>query len=89
MEYYPELGVTDSDESSFRTAKALQSIAYNIDDFIQLTYDTPGINSNGQLPVFNLEVWIEDNQVLHSFYRKSVYSQYIHDLQMVSHVKFN
>ena len=74
IEYDPEIGVTDSDESSLRTTKVLQSIAYNIDDCIQLTYNTLGINSNGQLPVFNLEVWIEDNQVLHSYYKKKLAS---------------
>ena len=34
------------------------------------------MNSNKRLPVLDLEVWIHDNQIKHSFYQKEVSSEF-------------
>ena len=68
--------VTDNDSPCVRTAKELQKIANSIYREIQMTYDTPALRENGRLPILDLAVWIENNNIYHSFYKKDVSSRH-------------
>ena len=61
---------------SERTARCIADIANSIDKGIQVTLDLPEMNSDGRLPVLDLKIWIQDNQVVHSFYKKKVSSPF-------------
>ena len=52
------------------TFNILLKIANMLDSDIQLTMDVPSLNEGGKLPVLDLNVWIKDNIVRHSFYSK-------------------
>ena len=57
------------------TAKVMASIMSSIDEDIQLTWDSPGNNSNNRMPVLDLLVWLERdtdgvNNIRFSFYEK-------------------
>ena len=68
--------VIDNDPPCVRTAKVLQKIANNIYKEIQVTYDTPALHQDGRLPVLDLAVWVYDNQIYHSFFKKEVSSKF-------------
>ena len=70
MEYSEEIAKIDTDSPAIRTAKVLQDIANSIDECIRVTYDTPENNDSGKLPVLDLEVWVHNNVISHSFYKK-------------------
>lgn len=55
-----------------RSARLIAQIADSINGNIQVMIDTSMRNSEGRLPVLNLKVWIQDNNVVHSFYKKNV-----------------
>ena len=76
MEYSEERARSDTDPPAIRTAKILQEIANTIEGGIKVTYDTPENNISGKLPVLDLEVWVHDNVISHSFYKKSVSSEF-------------
>ena len=42
-----------------------------------MTYDTPSLNSNGCMPVLDLQLWCDGSQVLFSFYEKKVISKFV------------
>ena len=44
---------------------------------IQMTFDTPSQNSNGMMPVLDLQIWSEDDQVRFMFYEKPMVSNYV------------
>ena len=67
--------VIDNDPPCVRTAKVLQKIANNIYSEIQVTYDTPASYQDGRIPVLDLAVWIDDNYIYHSFYKREVSSK--------------
>ena len=76
MKYCEAKAASDTDPPAIRTAKVLQEITNTIEECIQLTFDTPEMNNNGKLPVLDLEVWVSDNQVRHSFYKKEVSNEF-------------
>ena len=43
---------------------------------IQVTTDTPERDEDGRLPVLDTKLWVHDNQVLYTFYKKKVSSPY-------------
>ena len=53
-----------------RTMYVLRDIANQMDSDIQLTIDTPSLHSNGRLPVLDLEVFLIQNKIHFSFYKK-------------------
>ena len=73
--YDPEHPSKDTPEDK-RTVLMLQEIVNQIDDNIQMTCDTPSDNQSGRLPVLDLELFVVNNQVSHSFYSKPVSSPY-------------
>ena len=67
MKYSSEEAINDRDSPAIRTAKVLQNVANSIEDCIKLTFDTPDRNISEKMPVLDLEVWVHDNIVMHSF----------------------
>ena len=76
MEYSQNKAEYDTDQPAVRTAKVLETIANTIEPCIQLTYDTPDQNDSGRMPVLDLGIWIEDNNVRHTFFKKQVSNEY-------------
>ena len=60
-----------------RMARFLVSIANSLEEDIQMTYNTPSMNSNGCMPVLDLQLWCDGGQVLFSFYEKKMISKYV------------
>ena len=52
------------------TAIVLRSIANSIMLMINMEEDFPSNHPSGKLPILDLEVWIEDGEVRHHFYKK-------------------
>ena len=52
------------------TAIVLRSIANSIMPMIKMEEDFPSNHPSGKLPILDLEVWIEDGEVRHHFYKK-------------------
>ena len=52
-------------------------ITNTIDPNIKVTIDSPSCNSNGKVPILDIEVWVENNRINHSFYRKPIASQFL------------
>ena len=50
-----------------RIARVLVSIANSLEEDIQMTYNSPSMNSNGCMLVLDLQLWCDDGQVLFSF----------------------
>ena len=63
--------------SDVRTARVLVAVANCLEDDIQMTFDTPSMNSNGCMPVLDLQLWCEGGQVFFSFFEKSCVSKYV------------
>ena len=78
MEYSKELDEKDTRSDDERTAETMVKIANSLEKNIQFTWDVPGKNSNGRMPVLDLAVWIQEvdgiQTILHSFYKKPVAS---------------
>jgi hypothetical protein len=53
-----------------RTANLYKDVANTIMPMIKMEEDFPSKNANARIPVLDLEVWIDNNQVKHTFYRK-------------------
>jgi hypothetical protein len=53
-----------------RTANVYKEIANTIMPMIVMEEDFPSRNENKRIPVLDLEVWVHDNKVSHTFYRK-------------------
>ena len=66
----------DIEEPTARTARILHKIANSLEANIQLTYDTPDMNTDKRMPVLDLKVWIEKNRICHTFYKKAVSSNF-------------
>ena len=56
------------------TFEILLKIANTLDSDIQLTMDVPSQNEGGKMPVLDLNVWVSQNVVRHSFYSKPMAS---------------
>ena len=64
------------------TARTMASIMSSIDPDIQLTWDAPGNNPDGRMPVLDLKLWMETdefgvNKVRFTFYEKPMATQYV------------
>ena len=64
------------------TAKVMASIMSSIDPDIQLTWDAPGNNPDGRMPVLDLRLWLETdengvNRVRFTFYEKPMATQFV------------
>ena len=53
-----------------RTARILREIANGISPMIQMKEDVSSNHPAGRLPILDLEVWISENRIYHSFYKK-------------------
>lgn len=63
----------DNDRSippDIRTAKIIKDIANSISPCIEVEIDCPSLHENKKMPILDLEVWVEGNQVMYQFYRK-------------------
>ena len=68
--------INQSDPPDVQTARVITQIADSIlPDVIKMEFDTPSLHPNERLPILDLEVWVENNQIYHSFYKKSMASQ--------------
>ena len=80
MEFCKEKESNDTRTKEARTAEIMVKIANSLDQGIQFTWDIPGNNSNGRMPVLDLAVWVQEvngvQQILHSFYKKPVASPF-------------
>ena len=53
-----------------RTASVLRSIANEILPGIVMQEDVPSNHPNEKLPILDIEVWVSENRIYHSFYKK-------------------
>jgi hypothetical protein len=53
-----------------RTAELFRDIGNSVMEMIQLEEEYPSKHKNDRVPVLDLEVWMEDNEVRHTHYRK-------------------
>ena len=58
--------------SDIRTSKILLEIANSVSPFIVLTADAPSNNPSGFMPLLDLRVRVEENRIIHLFYKKEV-----------------
>ena len=66
-------GEPSQKEAELRLAEVLKRVADSIaPGMIVMEVDVPTNHANRRLPILDLEVWIEDNVILHSFYKKEV-----------------
>ena len=68
----PELVECDKSVSGdVRTARLIREIANSVmPSVIIMEEDTPSAHTNGRLPILDMEFWVEDNSILHQFYKK-------------------
>ena len=57
-----------------RTMEILVAIANTIDKNLSFTVDFPSKHSSGRVPILDVEVWVENHNVRHSFYKKKMAS---------------
>ena len=76
MKFSRDLALSDMDSPITRTAKILNKIANTLEVDIQMTFDVPDNHSDGKMPVLDLKIWIKNNQVMYTFYKKEVSSKY-------------
>ena len=60
-----------------RTMNILKDISNQLDPNIQMTIDVPSVHSNGRLPVLDLEVFLIENKIEFSFYKKPMSSPFV------------
>jgi hypothetical protein len=80
MELRPELVAGDLlEREDVRTMKEIQQMADSICPVLQTSFDCPGLNQSGKMPLLDLQQWVEWVQreegggqweILHEFYRK-------------------
>ena len=76
MKFDSDLADSDNDSPSVRTAKVLNTIANSLESDIQLTFDVPEYHADGKMPVLDMKIWIQDNQIMFTFYKKDVSSKF-------------
>ena len=59
-----------------------QAIGNSVNPMIQLTVDFPERNSNGRVPILDLECWVEKDgegftKIMYSFYEKPMKSPFV------------
>ena len=74
--YDKSLELNDMRTDTERTSQIVAQIANSIDSNIQCTIETCEMNSDGRLPVLDMKLWIENNRIVHSFYKKKVSSPF-------------
>ena len=62
MKFPKHLDLSDRDTPSRRTTKILNKIANTLEMDIQMTFDIPENHPDNKMPVFDLKIWIADNQ---------------------------
>ena len=55
-----------------RTMNVLKDIGNSIFKCVQFTIDCPSLHPSGMVPILDLQVYIEDNQIIHKFFEKPV-----------------
>ena len=55
-----------------RTAELYGKIANNVSNFVNVTVDYPSRNESQWMPLLDLQVQIQDNQIMYKFYKKPV-----------------
>ena len=60
-----------------RTAKIFAELGNSISGFIKLTTDFPSKHENGFMPLLDIQVKVERNQVIYKFYSKPMSSQFV------------
>ena len=60
-----------------RTSKLFGELGNSISSFIKLTTDYPSKHENGFMPLLDIQVKVENNQVKYKFYSKPMSSQYV------------
>ena len=53
-----------------RSMAAIVAVANTLDPNLQFTSDCPSQHQDGKLPILDIQVWVEDGKVRHTFYRK-------------------
>jgi hypothetical protein len=71
---YKEDEGREEEPADERTAKLYRQVANSVMPMIQLEEDFASKNGNGRIPVLDLEVWVHNNRVHHTFYRKPMAS---------------
>ena len=64
-------------EEDARTFGVLREIANSLDTDIQMTVEVPSDFADRRLPVLDLALWVNDNQVQFSFFKKPMSSPYV------------
>ena len=66
-------------ETDVVVANLLVSIANTLEEEsdIQMTFDTPSRNISGKMPVLDLQVWCEHDEILFEFFEKSMVSDMV------------
>ena len=64
-------------EEDARTFGVLREIANSLDTDIQMTVEVPSDFADRRLPVMDLALWVNDNQVQFSFFKKPMSSPYV------------
>ena len=59
------------------SARLITDIVNSFEADIKMTYDAPSKNSNGRMPVLDVVILCERNQLLFSFYEKAMTSQFV------------
>ena len=59
-------------KDDLRTFQELVTVGNSVNLNIQLGLDVPLLHFDGKLPILDLKVWVEDNQIRHIFYRREV-----------------
>ena len=63
-------------EADARTFQLLADLANTLDPKIQMTFEVPSLTGNGRLPVLDLEIFVVQNRMEFSFYKKPIASQF-------------
>ena len=59
-----------------RTFQLLADLANTWEPKIQMTFEVPSLTGNGRLPVLDLEIFVVNNRVEFSFYKKPIASPF-------------
>ena len=79
----------NNSEDDTRVAELIVSVANGLEkeEDIQMTFDTPSRNVSKMMPVLDLQIWVDCNQVRFKFYEKPMASDYV--LQRWSALSWN
>ena len=59
------------------SARIVVDIANSLEEDITMTFDTPSLNIEGRMPVLDMTVWVEDDEILFSFFEKPMASDMV------------